>query len=68
VLNGRTGRDVHMRMRIVHEPGRRVDGMGIELVGKAVSTRAVRPQDHRRPAPGLTVANLLDRRAGERSA
>lgn len=68
VLNGRTGRDVHMRMRVVHEPGRRVDGMGIDFVGKAVSTRVARPQDHRRAAPGLTVADLVDRRVGERRA
>jgi hypothetical protein len=68
VLNGRTGRDVHIRMRMVHEPGRRVDGMGIDFVGKAVSTRVLRPQDHRRAAPGLTVADLADRRAGERRA
>jgi len=67
-LNGRTSRDVHIRMRIVHEPGRRVDGMGIDFVGKAVSTRVVRPQDHRRAAPGLTDADLADRRAGERRA
>ena len=68
MLNGRTGRDVHTRMGIVHEPGPRVDGMGIDFVGKAVSTRVVCPQDHRRAAPGLTVADLADRRAGERRA
>lgn len=68
VLNGRTDPDVHMRMRIVHEPGRPVDGMGIDFVGKAVSRRVVRPQDDWRAAPGLTVADLVDRRAGERRA
>lgn len=68
MLNGRTGRDVHIPMRIVHEPGRRVDGMGIDFVGKAVLTRVVRPQDHRRAASGLTIADLVDRRAGERRA
>jgi hypothetical protein len=42
----------------VHEPGRRVDGMGIDFVGKGMSTRVDRPQDHMRAAPGLTVADL----------
>jgi hypothetical protein len=37
----------------------------IDFVGKAVSTRVARRQDQRRAAPGLTVADLVDPRAGE---
>lgn len=51
VLNRRPARDVHTRMSSVHESGLRVDGMGIDLVGKAVSRRVTHAQHQRRAAP-----------------
>jgi hypothetical protein len=73
MLNGRADRAIHIQTPVVHGREHPVEEMGTEFVEKPLSTRAVRPQDHRCGMPEAKAAltqraKLAYRRAGERRA